>query len=142
MYDIALFRKSQEDLLAMVEDLQSLMTNNMFEMTLNAMTAYDLLCDLGIRIQEHLVEENRFVYSYLLLHEDPRLHTLAWDFINGENPLLPSFAKYYQKWLKNFHFIFTQDFIRESQQIFAMVVDHIEHENKVLFPMLEQVDLL
>ncbi len=140
MYDLAQFRDSQDNLLQMIGELQALMTSDMFEMTRNSMSAHQLLCELGIKIQEHLGEADRNVYPYLLIHDDPRIQSLAWGFINGEIPLRQSFIEYYMKWLKNFHYIFPQEFIDESQEIFNMISQRIERENRELFPWLEQMD--
>ncbi len=141
MYDIEHFRKSQEDLLKMIEELQSLMATDMFEMSQNAMTAYQVLCDLGFKIHAHLGEADRYVYPYLLIHDDPRVQSLAWGFINGENPLRQTFADYYLKWLNNFHFIFPQDFIADSQEIFNMIIERIDRENKELLPWLAEIGI-
>lgn len=141
MHDLAHFRKSQKELLRLIKDLQSLMTDNMVEMSRNGMTAFQLMCELGIRIQEHLGEADRFVYPYLLLHEDPRVQSIAWGFINGENPLRHSYVDYYMKWLKNFDCAFNQDFIRDSQEILELVVERVERENRELFPWLEELGL-
>jgi len=142
MHDLAHFRKSQKELLSLIKDLQSLMTDNMVEMSRNSMTAFQLMCELGIRIQEHLGEADRFVYPYLLLHEDPRVQSIAWGFINRENPLRHSYVGYYMKWLKNFDFAFNQDLIRDSQEIFELVAERIERENRELFPWLEELGLI
>ncbi|MCO5761181.1 MAG: hemerythrin domain-containing protein [Chromatiaceae bacterium] len=141
MYDLAHYRSSHTDLRQMIEDLQSLLTPEMLRIRPNAKTAYQLLCELGTKVRAHLGEEDRGVYPSLLIHEDPRVKSLAWGFINGERPLRRAFDDYHRKWLKNCDFNFTQEFIDESRDIFQMVSDRIDRENLVLFPKLVEIGI-
>jgi hemerythrin-like domain-containing protein len=141
MYDLAHYRSSHTDLRQMIEDLKSLLTPEMLKIRPNAKTAYQLLCELGTKVRAHLGEEDRGVYPSLLIHEDPRVKSLAWGFINGERPLRRAFDDYHRKWLKNCDFNFTQEFIDESRDIFQMVSDRIDRENQVLFPKLVEIGI-
>jgi hemerythrin-like domain-containing protein len=141
MYDLAHYRSSHTDLRQMIEDLKSLLTPEMLKIRPNAKTAYQLLCELGTKVRAHLGEEDRGVYPSLLIHEDPRVKSLAWGFINGERPLRRAFDDYHRKWLKNCDFNFTQEFIDESRDIFQMVSDRIDRENLVLFPKLVEIGI-
>jgi hemerythrin-like domain-containing protein len=141
MYDLAHYRSSHTDLRQMIEDLQSLLTPEMLKIRPNAKTAYQLLCELGTKVRAHLGEEDRGVYPSLLIHEDPRVKSLAWGFINGERPLRRAFDDYHRKWLKNCDFNFSQEFIDESRDIFQMVSDRIDRENQVLFPKLVEIGI-
>jgi hypothetical protein len=141
MYDLAHYRSSHTDLRQMIEDLKCLLTPEMLKIRPNAKTAYQLLCELGTKVRAHLGEEDRGVYPSLLIHEDPRVKSLAWGFINGERPLRRAFDDYHRKWLKNCDFNFTQEFIDESRDIFQMVSDRIDRENLVLFPKLVEIGI-
>ena len=141
MYDLSHFHSSQGELLRMIEDLRLLLTPEMLKVRPNAKSAYQLLCDLGTKVKVHLGEEDRGLYPSLLIHEDPRIKSLAWGFISGERPLRQSFEEYYKKWLKNCDFNFTEAFIHESQDIFRLVYERIERENQVLFPKLMEIGL-
>jgi len=141
MHDLAHFRSNQGELLRMIEDLRLLLTPEMLNIRPNAKTAYQLLCDLGTKVKIHLGEEDRGLYPSLLIHEDPRIKSLAWGFISGEKPLRQNFDDYYKKWLKHCDFNFTEAFIQESQDIFRLVSERIERENRVLFPKLMEIGL-
>ncbi|MFZ1574342.1 MAG: hemerythrin domain-containing protein [Chromatiaceae bacterium] len=141
MLDLAHYRNSHTDLLHMIEDLQQLLTPEMLQVRPNARTAYLLLCELGSKVKEHLSEEDRGVYPSLLIHEDPRVKSIAWGFISGERPLRQTFDEYHRKWLKNCDFNFTEDFMRESHAVFRMVAERIDRENQVLFPKLVEIGL-
>ncbi len=141
MYDLAHYRNRHTDLLRTIEDLQQLLTPEMLRIRPNAKTAYLLLCELGSKVKEHLSEEDHGVYPSLLIHDDPRVKSLAWGFISGERPLRQTFDEYHRKWLKNCDFNFTEDFLRESQAVFQMVAERIDRENQVLFPKLVEIGL-
>lgn len=141
MLDLAHYRNSHTDLLHMIEDLQQLLTPEMLRIRPNAKTAYLLLCELGSKVKEHLSDEDHGVYPSLLIHEDPRVKSIAWGFISGERPLRQTFDEYHRKWLKNCDFNFSEDFLRESQVVFRMVAERIDRENRVLFPKLVEIGL-
>ena len=141
MHDLAHYRDRHAHLLQMIEDLRLLLTPEMLQIRPNAKTAYLLLCELGSKVKEHLGDEDRGVYPSLLIHEDPRVKSLAWGFISGERPLRQTFDEYHRKWLKNCDFNFTGEFLRESHAVFQMVAERIERENRVLFPKLVEIGL-
>ena len=141
MHDLAHYRNRHTDLLQMIEDLQQLLTPEMLRIRPNAKTAYLLLCELGSKVKEHLSDEDHGVYPSLLIHDDPRVKSIAWGFISGERPLRQTFDEYHRKWLKNCDFNFTEDFLRESQGVFRMVAERIDRENRVLFPKLVEIGL-
>ena len=125
----------QSILMSMISDLQAILDEDALKIRPNAKTAHDLLCDLSLKVKEHLSEEDKGLFPSLLIHEDPKLKSIAWGFINGEKPLRKSFDDYHKKWLKNCDFNFTGEFIKESHDIFDMVAKRIEQEQTVLFPM-------
>jgi hypothetical protein len=141
MHDLAHYRNRHADLRLMIEDLRLLLTPEMLTIRPNAKTAYQLLCELGTQVKEHLGEEDRVVYPSLLVHDDPRVKSLAWGFINGERPLRQTFNDYHKRWLKNCDFNFSEVFLRESQEMLAMVADRIERESQVLFPKLVEIGI-
>lgn len=141
MQDLSAYRNRHADLRLMIEDLQALLTPEMLRVRPNAKTAYQLLCDLGLKVKEHLSEEDRGVYPSLLIHDDPKIKALAWGFINGEKPLRKTFDDYHKKWLKNCDFNFTEDFMRETHDVFRMIADRIDREDQVLFPKLLEIGL-
>jgi hypothetical protein len=141
MQTLASFRNRHAELTQMVEDLQSILTPEMLKIRPNARTAYQLLCDLSDKVKEHLSEEDRGLYPSLLIHEDPRVKSIAWGFISGEKPLRKTFDDYYKRWLKNCDFNFTDAFLAETAEIFDMLTDRIEREEQVLFPKLVEIGM-
>jgi hemerythrin-like domain-containing protein len=77
-----------------------------------------------------------------LIHEDPRVKSIAWGFISGEKPLRRTFDEYYKKWLKDCDFNFSDEFLEETREIFDMLTYRIDREEQVLFPKLVEIGLL
>jgi hypothetical protein len=107
----------------------------------NAKTAYELLCDLGEKVKQHLAEQDRSIYPSLLIHEDPRVKSIAWGFISGEKPLRKAFDDYHRKWLKHTDYKFPEEFLEETRAVFDMLVQRIEREEQVLFPKLVEIGM-
>ncbi|WP_295385563.1 hemerythrin domain-containing protein [uncultured Thiodictyon sp.] len=135
------YRSTHSDLRQMIDDLRSLLTMEQLRIRPNARTAYELLCDLGERVRRHLTEEDRGLYPSLLIHDDPKVKSLAWGFISGEKPLRKTFDDYHSRWLKNCDFNFSDDFLEETQEVFAMVAQRLDREERVLFPKLVEIGL-
>lgn len=136
------YRDSHSELRQMIDDLRSIMTPEMLKIRPNARTAYQLMCDLAKRVKHHLSEEDRQLYPNLLIHEDPKVKSIAWGFISGEKPLRRTFDEYHKKWLKDCDFNFSDEFMEETREIFDMLSYRIDREEQVLLPKLLEIGLL
>jgi hemerythrin-like domain-containing protein len=125
----------------MIDDLRSILTPEQLKIRPNAKTAYELLCDLAKKVKRHLAEEDKQLYPNLLIHEDPKVKSIAWGFISGEKPLRRTFDEYHKRWLKNCDFNFTDDFVEETREIFDMLSYRIDREEQVLFPKLVEMGI-
>jgi hemerythrin-like domain-containing protein len=135
------YRGTHAELRQMIDDLRSVLTLDQLRVRPNAKTAYELLCDLGEKVRTHLAEEDRSLYPSLLIHEDPKVKSIAWGFISGEKPLRKTFDDYHKRWLKNCDFNFTDEFLAETHEVFDMVSKRIEREEQVLFPKLVEIGM-
>ncbi len=142
MQDLTKYREHHIALKEMIGDLQSLLNPEMLRIPPNAELAHHLLCDLVDLVKEHLLDEDRYLYPSLLVHKNPRVKALAWDFIRTERPLRRNFEKYYKKWLKRCDFPFSERFLHETQEIFKILSERIEREEEVLFPKLMEIGFL
>lgn len=141
MYTLDRYKDTYAELRQMIADLNSILSMEQLRIRPNAKTAYELLCDLGERVRGHLAEEDRSLYPSLLIHEDPKVKSIAWGFISGEKPLRKSFDDYHKRWLKNCDFNFTEEFLTETREIFEMLSQRIEREEQVLIPKLVEIGL-
>lgn len=135
------YRSSHAELRQMIDDLQSILTPEHIKIRPNAKTAHELLCDLGEKVKHHLAEEDRSIYPSLLIHDDPKVKSVALGFISGEKPLRKVFDDYYKKWLKNCDFNFSGDFLDETREVFDMLAQRIDREEHVLFPKLVEIGM-
>jgi len=135
------YRHTHAELRQMIEDLRLLLAPEQLRIRPNARTAYELLCDLGTMVRRHLAEEDRSLYPSLLIHEDPKVKSIAWGFISGEKPLRKTFDDYHRRWLKNCDFNFTDEFLAETYEVFEMVDKRIDREEQVLFPKLVEIGM-
>ena len=135
------YRSTHSELRQMIDDLRSLLTMEQLRIRPNARTAHELLCDLGERVRQHLAEEDRGLYPSLLIHDDPKVKSIAWGFISGERPLRKIFDDYHKNWLRNCDFNFSDDFVAETHEVFEMVGQRIEREEQVLFPKLVEIGI-
>ena len=141
MHTLDGYRSTHSELRQMIDDLRSILTVEQLRIRPNARTAYELLCDLGERIRRHLAEEDRALYPSLLIHDDPKVKSIAWGFISGEKPLRQTFDDYHARWLKNCDFDFTTEFLAETHQVFEMVGQRIDREERVLLPKLVEIGM-
>jgi len=125
----------------MIDDLRSILTMEQLRIRPNAKTAFELLCDLGEKVRRHLADEDRGLYPSLLIHEDPKVKSIAWGFISGEKPLRKTFDDYHKNWLKDCDFNFSDDFLHETHEVFDMVAQRIDREERVLIPKLVEIGM-
>jgi hemerythrin-like domain-containing protein len=141
MQSIDRYRNTHAELRQMIDELRALMTPEKLRIRPNARTAYELLCDLGDQVQRHLAEEDRGLYPQLLIHEDPKIKSIAWGFISGERPLRMVFDNYHKRWLKNYDIDFSDAFVTETHQVFEMVAQRLDREEQVLLPKLTEIGM-
>lgn len=133
------YRSTHSELRQMIEELRSLLTLDQMRIRPNARTVHELLCDLSERVRKHLAEEDRGLYPSLLIHDDPKVKSLAWGFISGERPLRKLFDDYHQNWLNNSDFNFCDKFIAETNHVFEMIGTRLDREEQILFPKLTEI---
>jgi hypothetical protein len=138
MYSLNDFRTSHAEIQQMISDLRAMMKPEQLKIKPTAKATHELLCDLGNKLKHHLSEEDKGIYPPLLTHEDPKLKSLAWGFISGQKPLRKQFEGYYNAWLKDCDFNFTQAFLDETFELFAAIDDRIEREQEILIPRLQE----
>ena len=120
MSTIESYRSTHVELMQMISDLRSIMNVDALKIRPTAKTAHEMLCDLGDRLRVHLADEDKSIYPSLLIHEDPKVKSIAWGFISGEKPLRKAFDDYHKKWLKDGDFNFSEEFIEETNEMFDM----------------------
>ena len=129
-------REEHIELTSMIADLQFILTPERLQNKHKERQARQLLNELFDKIFDHLHAEDKEVYPDLLVHEDAKIKSMAWGFISGEHGLRQMVGSYHRKWLKGRDHAFSEAFLKETNEIFDLLVDRIDREEKVLFPRL------
>jgi hypothetical protein len=120
----------------MVEDLKPLLNQESLKIRTVAKTAHGLLCEIAKKIREHLVEEDKELYPSLLAHQDEKVRTTAWGFISGQHSLRQWTQDYHKKWLKDCDFAFTDEFLKDTNELLELLALRVDREERFLFPRL------
>jgi hypothetical protein len=135
------FRSAHSELRQIIDDLRSILHPEQLQVSPNAKSAHELLCDLAEKVHHHLGDEDRGLYPSLLIHDDPSVKSIAWGFIGGEKPLRATFDDYHARWLRNWDVDFSEEFLAETREVFDVVNQRIEREEQVLLPKLVEVGI-
>ncbi len=138
MTTIADLQKRRKEIIEMASVIEGLMTPEQLAIHPIAKVAHILLCDLCEMLTEHLADEHKGFYPSLLTHEDPAVKNLAWGLINNDKLLKPEFSRFKKKWLRDCEFQFTEEFIRDTQDILKSLRQRMELEENTVMPKLER----
>ncbi len=101
------------------------------------------VCDLVSRFREkvwmHLVFEDNTLYAELLGHGDDKVNEIASRFHDSARAVKKRFAQYVRNWCHVEAQNTDHDrFVRESREIFRLIMDRVKYENEEMFPLLAQ----
>lgn len=107
----------------------------------------DITCELFFRyvdeVKTHLDVTDRSLYTKLLTHSDAQVNKTANQFMSGSQEIKRMFDKYLKKWcklnnrslaVKNY-----DDFVKETDEIFSLVLDRIQDETEKLYPVVRRI---
>jgi len=138
MQPVSHFHDQHAEILGMVEDLKPLLNQESLKIRTVAKTAHNLLCEMVKKVKEHLVEEDKELYPSLLAHRDEKVRTTAWGFISGQHSLRQWTEEYHKKWLKDCNFEFTDEFLKDTNELLELLAVRVDREERFLFPRLER----
>ena len=107
----------------------------------------EITCDLFFRyveeVKSHLEITDSHLYSQLLTHKERRVHNTADRFMGGSREIKRIFGRYLQKWcrLKRRELVVREydQFIKETHEMFEMVLNRIQDETEQLYPLVREV---
>jgi len=137
MQPVSVYREQHKEILGMVEELRPLLDKRELEIRPVAKTAHKLLCELMVKVKDHLAHEDKEVYPELLTDSEAKVRTITWGLVSGEHSLRQWFEEYNKKWLKNCDFQFDDEFLRETKSLLDALAMRIEREEHLLFAKLE-----
>ena len=138
MHPVNFYHEQHAEILRMVEDLRPLLNKESLQTRMVAKTAHKLLCEIAAKLKEHLAVEDKELYPSLLTHQDAKVRTTAWGFINGQHALRQWTEQYNKKWLKDCDFQFTDEFLKDTEELLDLLRVRVDREERSLFPRLEE----
>ena len=109
----------------------------------DAQVTYDLFFEFVDCVKEHLEMQNKHVYPKLLTKGEAHVRNTAANFMSGEVEIKKVFAAYLKKWCgkrgKELRIGDYEKFCKETEEMFELVLDRIQHESEKLFPLVREV---
>ena len=103
----------------------------------------DLFFDFVDQVKEHLEITDSELYSKLLTSGDPKARNTAQRFMGGSKEIKRIFAAYLKKWckLRSKKLVIKEydQFMRETNEMFDMVLQRIQDETERLYPLVREV---
>lgn len=134
-------KSRQQELLTIIAEFADLPENKGSLRDGELARRQDMMARLGECMKRHLGAEDREIYPALLIHEDPRLKSLAWGFISGEKPLRKKYEGFHARWLRETSAGDCDAFVSDALELVRMIEERIEREQHVLVPKLERSGL-
>jgi len=103
------------------------------------------VCELMSRFKEkvwiHLVFEDNTIYSALARHDNTEVSRIAQEFHDSARQIKKHFSGYIRRWCNPaVGQLEHEALVKESREIFQLIKDRVEYENKKMFPLVTQHD--
>ena len=103
----------------------------------------DLFFDYVTAVKDHLAVTDSAMYSKLLGSGDQKLNNVANRFMGGSREINRIFSAYLKRWcrIKNKELVIREydAFMRDTHEMFAMVLDRIQDETEHLYPAVQRL---
>jgi len=104
----------------------------------------NLFFDYVEKVKCHLDVHDTKIYALILKEGDDKGRELAENFLSGSIEIKRIFQDYLKKWSrkgsKKLYLSDHDEFVRETREIFGMVLNRIQHETEQLYPLVSQLD--
>lgn len=93
------------------------------------------------QVREHLDVEEREIYQVMLAHRESDIRNIANKFLSGSGEIKRVFGQYLKRWCKNKHLLIKDhdQFVKETREMFDLVLRRIEDEVEHLYPTVRAV---
>lgn len=103
----------------------------------------DLFFDYVNAVKDHLAVTDSAMYSKLLGSGDQKMNNVANRFMGGSREINRIFSAYLKRWckVKSKTLVIREydAFMRDTEEMFDMVLDRIQNETEHLYPAVQQV---
>lgn len=103
----------------------------------------DLFFEYVDRVRQHLEVEEKELYQGLLAHKDNKVCNTARMFLSGSGEIKRVFSQYLKRWCKNKELRINDhdQFVKETREMFELVLRRIEDEVENLYPTVREVNV-
>lgn len=106
--------------------------------------ACDIFFDMTNRVKEHMELVDRELCSKLISHPDQTVKNTANRFLSGSIEIKRIFNAYVKQWCSQKRHTLTiddhADFVQDTEQMFALVMDRIQRETEHLYPLIRKLE--
>lgn len=107
-------------------------------------TVCDLFFDYSRRVKEHIELVDTQLCGALISHPDQSVKNTADRFLSGSIEIKRIFSSYLKDWCserrKELRIDDHDTFVKETDQVFALVLDRIQRETEHLYPLIRALE--
>ncbi|MGB5735664.1 MAG: hypothetical protein WBM40_14615 [Thiohalocapsa sp.] len=107
-------------------------------------TACDVFFEYSAKVKEHIELVDRELCGKLISYPDQAIKNTADRFLSGSTEIKRIFNQYLKDWCnESRHHLTIKDhgeFLKETEQMFALVLDRIQRETEHLYPLIRKVE--
>jgi len=107
-------------------------------------TACDVFFEYSTKVKEHIELVDRELCSRLISYPDQAVKNTADRFLSGSTEIKRIFNQYLKDWCNESRHHLTirnhEEFLKETEQMFALVLDRIQRETEHLYPLIRKIE--
>lgn len=107
-------------------------------------TACDVFFEYTGKVKEHMELVDRELCGKLISYPDQTVKNTADRFLSGSTEIKRIFNKYLKDWCNESSRRLTirdhEEFLSETEQMFALVLDRIQRETEHLYPLIRKLE--
>jgi hypothetical protein len=107
-------------------------------------TACDVFFEYAGKVKEHIELVDRELCGRLMSHPDQTVKNTADRFLSGSVEIKRIFNQYLRTWCsaskRNLKIKDHDEFVKETEQMFALVLDRIQRETEHLYPLIRRLE--
>jgi uncharacterized protein YecA (UPF0149 family) len=107
-------------------------------------TACDVFFEYATKVKEHIELVDRELCGRLISHPDQTVKNTADRFLSGSTEIKRIFNQYLRSWCseakRNLKIKDHDEFVQETEQMFALVLDRIQRETEHLYPLIRRIE--
>jgi hemerythrin-like domain-containing protein len=135
MYSVEELKQQNQDICDLCDVLSVLMEQK-------SLHDNPYVCDLMARFREkvwmHLVFEDNTLYAQLARHQDQAVSETARSFHDNAREIKQHFSSYVRRWCQPaLSDAEHQVLVEQSREIFRLIRERVDYENKHMFPLLD-----